>query len=116
LAAARAEAGERVIDVGCGCGVTTIDFAARVAPGGQVLGLDISAPMLARPRGFRCAIWGDNIRTPSTCRERIRLSQPLEWHRLSARLRHGNTRQEYADDEPAGNAEVRAARRLTVVR
>jgi hypothetical protein len=59
---------------------------------------------------------GRHIRRPSTCRERIRLSQPLEWHRLSARLRLGNTRQEYADDEPAGNAEVRAARRLAVVR
>jgi SAM-dependent methyltransferase len=42
--------GERVIDVGCGCGATTIDFARRVAPGGEVLGLDISEPMLARAR------------------------------------------------------------------
>jgi SAM-dependent methyltransferase len=41
---------ERVIDVGCGCGATTIDFARRVAPGGEVLGLDISEPMLARAR------------------------------------------------------------------
>jgi SAM-dependent methyltransferase len=37
--------GEKVIDVGCGCGATTIDFAQRVAPGG-----DISEPMLARAR------------------------------------------------------------------
>jgi SAM-dependent methyltransferase len=50
MAAARAEAGERVIDVGCGCGATTIDFAARVAPGGEVLALDISTPMLERAR------------------------------------------------------------------
>jgi SAM-dependent methyltransferase len=42
--------GDRVIDVGCGCGATTIDFAARVSPGGGVLGLDISEPMLARAR------------------------------------------------------------------
>ncbi|HEY1781518.1 MAG TPA: methyltransferase domain-containing protein [Roseiarcus sp.] len=49
LAAARPKPGERVIDVGCGCGATTIDFAARV-PGGEVLGLDISEPMLARAR------------------------------------------------------------------
>jgi SAM-dependent methyltransferase len=42
--------GDRVIDVGCGCGATTIDFAARVSPGGEVLGLDISEPMLARAR------------------------------------------------------------------
>ena len=50
MAAARAEAGERVIDVGCGCDATTIDFAGRVAPHGEVLGLDISAPMLERAR------------------------------------------------------------------
>ena len=31
-------------------GQPTIDFAARVMPGGEVLGLDISEPMLARAR------------------------------------------------------------------
>ena len=42
--------GERVIDVGCGCGFTTLELARRVAPGGRVLGVDISATMLARAR------------------------------------------------------------------
>jgi len=46
LAASGAQKGERVIDVGCGCGATTIEFAAAVAPGGAVLGVDVSAPML----------------------------------------------------------------------
>jgi SAM-dependent methyltransferase len=50
IAAADPKPGERVIDVGCGCGATTIDFATRVSPGGEVLGLDISEPMLARAR------------------------------------------------------------------
>lgn len=50
IAAADAKPGQRVIDIGCGCGDTTIDFAARVSPGGEVLGLDISEPMLARAR------------------------------------------------------------------
>ena len=50
IAAAKPKPGERVIDVGCGCGATTIEFAARVSPGGEVLGLDISEPMLARAR------------------------------------------------------------------
>ena len=50
IAAADPKPGERVIDIGCGCGATTIDFAARVTPGGEVLGLDISEPMLARAR------------------------------------------------------------------
>ena len=50
IAAAGAKPGQRIIDIGCGCGDTTIDFAARVMPGGEVLGLDISEPMLARAR------------------------------------------------------------------
>jgi SAM-dependent methyltransferase len=43
-------AGERAIDVGCGCGATTAELAARVGPQGRVLGLDVSEPMLARAR------------------------------------------------------------------
>jgi SAM-dependent methyltransferase len=50
IAVAAPKPGDRVIDVGCGCGATTIDFAARVSPDGEVLGLDISEPMLARAR------------------------------------------------------------------
>ena len=42
--------GERVIDIGCGCGTTTIELARRVGPQGHVMGIDISAPMLARAR------------------------------------------------------------------
>src|SRR5438552_17341626 len=40
--------GERVVDVGCGCGDTTITLGGRVGPQGLVVGIDISAPMLAR--------------------------------------------------------------------
>jgi SAM-dependent methyltransferase len=42
--------GASVLDVGCGCGVTTLSVAARVGPSGTVLGVDISAPMLALAR------------------------------------------------------------------
>jgi ubiquinone/menaquinone biosynthesis C-methylase UbiE len=47
---AKAEAGERIVDVGCGCGATAIALAEKVGPTGHVLGVDISAPMLARAR------------------------------------------------------------------
>jgi len=47
---AQAKAGERVIDIGCGCGAISIALAERVAPAGFVLGIDISVPMLERAR------------------------------------------------------------------
>ena len=47
---AKPKPGERVIDIGCGSGVTTIGFARKVAPSGHALGVDISGPMLARAR------------------------------------------------------------------
>src|SRR5690242_15320116 len=37
------QAGERVVDIGCGCGATTIAAAERVGPAGSVLGIDVSA-------------------------------------------------------------------------
>jgi SAM-dependent methyltransferase len=42
--------GERVLDVGCGAGQTVLQLAERVGSEGSVVGLDISAPMLARAR------------------------------------------------------------------
>ncbi len=41
------KAGDRVLDVGCGCGDTTLRFAER---GAVATGVDISKPMLARAR------------------------------------------------------------------
>src|SRR3979490_3423776 len=43
-------AGERVIDIGCGCGVSTIELALRTGVEGRVPRIDISASMLARAR------------------------------------------------------------------
>jgi SAM-dependent methyltransferase len=47
---AKVRAGERIIDVGCGCGATTVALGQKVGRAGHVLGVDISAPMLARAR------------------------------------------------------------------
>ena len=47
LAFAAPGTGSTVIDVGCGCGATTIELARAVGPSGRVIGLDISEPMLA---------------------------------------------------------------------
>jgi SAM-dependent methyltransferase len=48
LHAAAPQQGERAIDIGCGCGATTLALAAAVGPAGSVLGVDVSKPMLAR--------------------------------------------------------------------
>jgi SAM-dependent methyltransferase len=47
LAFAAPRSGERVVDIGCGCGAPTLEFARAVGPSGRVVGLDISGPMLA---------------------------------------------------------------------
>lgn len=41
--------GDRVLDVGCGAGTTTLGLAATVAPG-EVVGVDLSARMLGEAR------------------------------------------------------------------
>jgi len=57
LAFAAPRAGEHVLDVGCGCGATTLEFARAVGPAGRVVALDISGPMLAEA-GARAAAAG----------------------------------------------------------
>lgn len=54
LDAAGLRPGTDVLDVGCGCGATTLAAARLVAPG-QAVGLDLSGPMLARARASAAA-------------------------------------------------------------
>lgn len=55
-------AGERVLDVGCGCGGTTLEIAAHVGASGRVVAVDLSQPMLelARERAQRAGV-GERI-------------------------------------------------------
>ena len=50
MALADAKAGERVLDIGCGNGSTSLMLADAVGPTGDVLGVDVSQPMLAIAR------------------------------------------------------------------
>jgi SAM-dependent methyltransferase len=40
------QARESILDIGCGCGQTTVELAGRVGPQGRVVGVDVSVPML----------------------------------------------------------------------
>jgi ubiquinone/menaquinone biosynthesis C-methylase UbiE len=50
ISAAKPDVGEHVLDIGCGCGATALEIAAKVGPAGSALGVDISAQMLTRAR------------------------------------------------------------------
>lgn len=56
------QTGERVVDIGCGCGEPTLAFARAVGPSGQAVGLDISGPMLAEAERRASAASIANVR------------------------------------------------------
>lgn len=47
---ARPAPGESVVDIGCGCGPTSVEIARRVGPAGRVVALDISAQLITRAK------------------------------------------------------------------
>jgi SAM-dependent methyltransferase len=61
MAGASIAAGEAVVDVGCGCGQTTL-LAARASGDGPALGVDLSAPMLAEARRRAAGAALDSVR------------------------------------------------------
>ena len=55
IEALKPTAGERVIDIGCGAGTTTVQLAGRVGPDGEVIGFDISPTMVDGARAHAVA-------------------------------------------------------------
>ena len=72
LKAAAPQPGERVIDIGCGCGDTAIEIARLVGPAGSVLGIDVSQPMLevARSRGVSASLFAAELSRRRCFRDR----------------------------------------------
>jgi SAM-dependent methyltransferase len=62
MPAAALAPGERVLDIGCGNGLTSRDAARAVGPSGEVLGVDLSGPMLARAEQLTKEEGLDNVR------------------------------------------------------
>lgn len=54
--AAKPREGEHVLDIGCGAGASTFAVARAVAPGGSVLGVDISTPLVERALARRAEL------------------------------------------------------------
>ena len=57
----RPEAGERLLDIGCGCGATTLDLGRRVGGDGSVTGVDIADGMLEVARRRAAAVGAGNV-------------------------------------------------------
>jgi len=70
LAFAAPRAGSTVLDVGCGCGATSLELARAVGPSGRVVAIDLSGPMLAlaaerlRPFANTTCLLGDAAELP----------------------------------------------------
>ncbi len=83
LAAADIRPGARVLDIGCGCGATVLALATRVGPVGRVLGIDVSAPMLARARERAAGLDQVELRAADAAAHRF---EPASMDRLVSRF------------------------------
>jgi len=53
--------GAQLLDVGCGCGPTTIELGSRVGPEGSVVGVDISEVMIDESRNAAARAGATNV-------------------------------------------------------
>jgi SAM-dependent methyltransferase len=64
--------GERVLDIGCGCGATTIEAARRAGEAGNAVGVDVSEQSSLRLGGARRATLGSSSCSPTRPRASFR--------------------------------------------
>jgi len=62
MAALAPAPGERILDIGCGAGQTSLELAQAVGAGGSVLGVDLSEPLLAIARRRAAGVEGLEVR------------------------------------------------------
>jgi SAM-dependent methyltransferase len=103
LERARPGAGERVLDIGCGCGATLLELAGRVGSGGSVMGVDVSAPMLGRAR--------ERVQANALTQVRLTLSDAAthEFERGAFDLAFSRFGVMFFDDPVAAFANIRTA-------
>lgn len=103
LAAASLQAGERVLDIGCGCGATTLAAAKAVEAGGSAHGVDLSEMMLDVARGRAAAGGIDN----ASFEQADAQTQPLTPHAYDVAISRFGTM--FFDDPVAAFANVGSA-------
>lgn len=103
LSVASLRAGERVLDVGCGCGATTLAAAHAVGAAGSARGVDLSALMLDVARGRAAERGVDNVSFEQADAQ----TQPLARHAYDVAISRFGTM--FFDDPVAAFANVRRA-------
>ncbi len=66
------EAGERVLDLGCGAGTDCLVAAQMVGPDGAVIGIDMTPEMLARARRAAAELGARNVQFVEAEAEHLR--------------------------------------------
>ncbi|HYZ17949.1 MAG TPA: methyltransferase domain-containing protein [Gaiellaceae bacterium] len=80
---AEIEAGETILDLGCGAGIDSVLAARHAGPGGRVIGLDFLPEMLARTAEAAAEAGLDNIETIEAEMEAIPLPDESVDHVIS---------------------------------